>query len=128
MENPPDDLGINASLSEIRSRNNRELCRTSTTVGANWHADYAKSYHGGLVQIEIQFATVESMFKDFCGFRIASYERRLALGIEIVLMSPNQFFSHRRNSVTGMAYYDVAVKTMMAIGLNCPIWLIGIEE
>jgi len=32
-----------------------------------------------LVQIEAQFGTVESMFKDFCGFRIAYYERRLAL-------------------------------------------------
>ena len=34
-ENPPYDLGINTSLSEIRSQNNRELCRTSTTLGAN---------------------------------------------------------------------------------------------
>jgi len=126
-ENPPDDLGIIASLSDIRSRNIRELCSTSTTVGANWHADFAKRYAGGLVQVEVQFGTVESMFKDFCGFRIAHYERRLALGIEIVLVSPNRFFSHRRNSVSGMAYYDIAVKTMMAIGLDCPIWLVGIE-
>lgn len=126
-DNPPDDLGINTCFSEIRSRNSRELCRTSTTVDANWHADFAKRHCGGLVQIEAQFGTVESMFKDFCGFRIAYYERRLALGIELVLVSPNLFFSQRKNSVTGMAYYDIAVKTMMAIGLDCPIWLVGIE-
>jgi hypothetical protein len=47
-ENPPYDLGINTSLSEIRSQNNRELCRTSTTLGANWHADFARSYPSGL--------------------------------------------------------------------------------
>ena len=44
-----------------------------------------------LVQIEAQFGTVESMFKDFCGFRIAAFERRLSLGIEIILSNPNYY-------------------------------------
>ena len=68
------------------------------------------------------------MFKDFCGFKIAYYERRLSLGVEIVMSYPWLYFSHRKDSVSGMAYFDIAVKTLMAIGLNCPIWLIGIEE
>lgn len=36
------------------------------------------------------------MFKDFCGFRIASAERRLVLGIEIVLSNLVYYFVHRR--------------------------------
>ena len=39
----------------------------------------------GLVQVEAQFGKVESMFKDFCGFMIARFERRIALEIEIVM-------------------------------------------
>lgn len=108
--------------------NNRSLCTTSSTLGANWHADFAKSFDGRLVQIEAQFGKVESMFKDFCGFRIAHFERRLALGIEIVLSEPNVYFAHRKSSVSGMAYFDIAKRTLPAIGLGCPIWLVGIKE
>jgi len=108
--------------------NNRSLCVTSSTLGANWHADFAKSFDGRLVQVEAQFGKVESMFKDFCGFRIAHFERRLALGIEIVLSEPNIYFAHRKSSVSGMAYFDIAKRTIPAIGLECPIWLVGIKE
>ncbi|MDP6583023.1 MAG: hypothetical protein QF535_00100, partial [Anaerolineales bacterium] len=108
--------------------NNRTLCLSSTTLNTNWRADFAKSFNNKLVQIEIEFGTVESMFKDFCGFQIAHYEHRLALGIEIVLSHPNQYFSHRKNAISGMAYWETAKNTLLAIGLECPIWLIGITE
>ena len=68
---------------------NRKLCLTSTTLDTRWHAEFAKAFRSKLVQIEAQFSKVEAMFKDFCGFRIAYAERRLALGIEIVLSDPN---------------------------------------
>jgi len=68
------------------------------------------------------------MFKDFCGFRIARFEKRLTLGIEIVLCGPSKYFAHRRKSIGGMAYFDIAKNTLPAIGLECPIWLIGIKE
>jgi hypothetical protein len=68
------------------------------------------------------------MFKDFCGFRIAYAERRLALGIEIVLVDPPGYFSHRKSAVSGMASFDVAKSTLGQIGLQCPIWLVGVEE
>jgi len=68
------------------------------------------------------------MFKYFCGFKIAHFERRLSLGIEIVIFQHNKYFEHRKNSVTGMAYFDIAKKTLPAIGLDCPIWLIGIKD
>ncbi|MHB8156546.1 MAG: PDDEXK family nuclease [Desulfocucumaceae bacterium] len=118
--------GIKESSGKVQ--NFRPLCVTSSNLGANWHADFAKVFDGRLVQIEAQFGKVESMFKDFCGFRIACFERRLALGIEIVLCEPYKYFAHRKNSVGGMAYFDIANKTLPAIGLECPIWLIGIKQ
>jgi hypothetical protein len=128
-EQPPPELAIRNLTRSMLSRNNkRSLCVTSTTLDASWHSDFAKVFCSHLVQIEAQFGKVESMFKDFCGFRIARYERRLALGIEIVLCMPSKYFAHRRNAVGGMAYFDIAKNTLPAIGLDCPIWLIGIKE
>lgn len=106
--------------------NNRSLCLTSSTLQANWHSDFAKGFTGGLVQVEVQFGKVESMFKDFCGFKIAYEERRLLLGIEIVMSQPYEYFAHRKNSVGGMAYFNIAKETLPLIGLEAPIWLIGI--
>ncbi len=126
---PPTEFRITGTTKSIVSKNNnRSLCVTSTTLDASWHSDFAKMFGSNLIQIEAQFGKVESMFKDFCGFRIARFERRLSLGIEIVLCEPYKYFSHRRNAIGGMAYFDIAKKTLPAIGLNCPIWLIGIRE
>ena len=123
---PPDDLGIKAELRDIKANNNRSLCLTSTTLDTRWHCDFAKKFEKGLVQVEAQFGKVEAMFKDFCGFKIAYAERRLALGIEIVLCDPNRYFAHRRNAIGGMANFEIAKGTLNTIGLNCPIWLVGI--
>ena len=114
--------------SVIERDNKRPLCLTSTTLDSTWHSDFAKDFGRNLVQIEAQFGKVESMFKDFCGFRIARYERRLALGIEIILFEPTIYFSHRKNAISGMAYFEIAKKTLPSIGLDCPIWLIGLKE
>ena len=123
------DIGaITQSLDAIKSENNRNLCLTSTTLDTRWHSDFAKSYGLSLVQIEAQFGKVEAMFKDFCGFRIAYAERRLALGVEIILTDPPAYFAHRKSSVSGMASFDIAKNTLTSIGLDCPIWLIGIGE
>jgi len=124
----PDGLNKTLSLQDIKDRNQRNLCLTSTTLNTRWHADYAKSFGSKLVQVEAQFGKVEAMFKDFCGFRIAYSERRLALGIEIVLSDPNSYFAHRRHAIGGMASFDIAKRTLNTIGLDCPIWLVGIGE
>jgi hypothetical protein len=68
------------------------------------------------------------MFKDFCGFRIAYAERRIALGVKVVVSEQTKYFSHRRNAIGGMASFDVAKETLTTIGLECPIWLAGIAE
>jgi hypothetical protein len=70
-DNKPAALKENISLHEIKDRNIRNQCLTSTTLDTRWRADYAKSFESKLVQIEAQFGKVEAMFKDFCGFRIA---------------------------------------------------------
>ena len=115
-------------LTDIKKNNKHALCTTATTLDAKWCVDFAKLYNDKLVQIKIQFGKVESMFKDFAGFKIATFEKRLALGIEIVLSNPNIYFAHRKTAISGMAYFNIAQKTLPAIGLNCPIWLIGIKE
>jgi hypothetical protein len=127
-EFPPGDLGLTTSRPSIEKANKRPLCITSSTLDASWHSDFAKLFGDKLVQIEAQFGKVESMFKDFCGFRIARYEQRIALGIEIVLCEPYDYFSHRKSAIGGMAYFDIAKNTLPAIGLDCPIWLIGVKE
>ena len=124
---PPRELLIETSSKvTIGNGNDRSLCSTTTTLNAHWHSDFAKVFDDKLVQVEAQFGKVESMFKDFCGFRIARNEKRLALGIEIVICEPGQYFSHRKGVISGMAYFDIAKNTLPAIGLACPIWLIGI--
>ena len=108
--------------------NKRYLCSTLTTLDASWHSDFARSYSLGLVQLEVQFGKVEAMFKDFCGFRIAYFERRLALGIEIVMSEPGSYFAHRKSTVSGMAYFDIAKRPYLQSDQIAPIWLIGIKE
>jgi hypothetical protein len=124
----PFEVDIMQSLDVIRDKNLRELCLTSSTLETRWHADFAKRYGTDLVQVETQFGKVEAMFKDFCGFRIAYAERRLALGIEIVLADPPEYFAHRKNAFSGMASFDIAKYTLATIGLDSPIWVVGVEE
>jgi len=127
-DNRPDGIRTDMSIQVIKDQNERNLCRTSTTLDTRWHADFARSFGSKLVQIEAQFGKVEAMFKDFCGFRVAYAERRLALGIQIVLSDPNSYFALRKHVIGGMASFGVAKNTLTTIGLDCPIWLIGIGE
>lgn len=125
---PDKCLGLDCRLEDIKPFNERSLCLTSETLENKWYADFGKQFDAGIVQIEAQFGKMETMFKDFCGFRMAYAERRLALGIEIVMVDPGTYFAHRKNSVSGMARFKTAKDTLNAIGLDCPIWLIGIEK
>lgn len=122
----PFELDIMESLELVRDRNLRELCLTSSTLETRWHADFAKRYGRRLVQVETQFGQAEAMFKDFCGFRIAHAEGRLALGIEIVLVDPPRHVAQRQEPMDNLASFDIAKKTLTTIGLASPIWLLGI--
>ena len=109
---PPNNVKVDLTIEEIKRKNVRDLCQTSTTLETRWHSDFAKAFGSELVQIEAQFGKVEAMFKDFCGFRIAYAERRLALGIEIVLSDPNSYFSHRKHAIGGRANFDIAKNSL----------------
>lgn len=124
----PTDLNLKKDSSWPRKAYVRELCRTSTTLKTRCYADFAKVFGSKLVQMVAQFGKVDAIFKDFCGFRIAYAERRLALGIEIVLLEPTKYFPHQKGSIRGMASFSVAKEIVTIIGLECPIWLIGIKE
>ena len=63
--------------------------------------DFVKAYGSKLVQIEAQSRKIEVMFKDYGGSRITFAERRLALGIEILLSEPVKFFAHRKSPIRG---------------------------
>ncbi len=122
----PFELDLMESLEVIRDRNLRELCLTSSTLETRWHADFAKRYGSHLVQVETQFGQAEAMFKDFCGFRIAHAEGRLALGIEIVLVDPRRYLTNGKMASIELASFDIAKETLTKIGLDTPIWLVGI--
>jgi len=124
---PDECLGLDCHLDDIKPKNVRSLCLTSEILDNRWYADFSKQFDAGIVQVEAQFGKMEAMFKGFCGFRMAYAEKRLALGIEIVMVDPGAYFAHRKNSLIGMARFKTAKDTLNAIGLDCPIWLIGIE-
>ena len=126
---PPNNLRLgNVTFKGLQENNQRDLCLTSTTLDAKWRADFAKSYDGSLVHIEVRFGKVEAMFKDFCGFRIAHHEKRLHLGIEIVMSNPTEYFKKRKAAISGMAYFEIAKTVLPSMGLDCPICLIGVYE
>jgi hypothetical protein len=128
-EAPPRDLGLAdmEKRDQVRMQD-RDICRSATTVEADWRVDFAKAFGGKLVHLEVQFGKVESMFKDFCGFQIAWREGRIALGVSVVMCDPGKYFAHRVRAVSGMAYFSVAASTLPTIGLDCPIWVVGIEQ
>ena len=121
----PFELDFMESLEVLRDRNLRELCLTSSNLETRWHADFAKRYGSRLVQVETQLGKAESMFKDFCGFRIAHAEGRLALGIEIVMVDPPGHRPQHMKTTDNLASFDIAQKTLTTIGLDSPIWLLG---
>jgi len=125
---PDKCLGLDCCFDDIKPRNDRRLCLISETLDTPLYADFGKQSDAGLIQIEARFGKVEAMFKDFCGFGMAYTERRLALGIEIVLADPASFFAHRKRAAIGMAKFRTARDALTSIGLDCPVWLIGIQE
>ena len=46
----------------------------------------------------------------------------------IVLSDPMSYFAHRKSAIGGMASFHVAKDTLNVIGLDCPIWLVGVKE
>lgn len=127
-DHPDECLCLDCCIDDIKPNNHRNLCLTSETLDNKWYADFGKQFDHGLVQVEAQFGKMEAMFKDFCGFRMAYSEKRLCLGIEIVMIDPAYYFNHRKSAVSGMAKFKIAKDTLTAINIDCPIWIVGVED
>lgn len=128
-ETPPPDLGM-ASVDRhlLEARRDRTACLASTILEHRWVIDFCKTFARNRVYLEVQFGKKEAVLMDFCKLRIAYYEKHLSLGIEMVLVDPTGFFAHRRAAVSGMARFSVAKEILPIIGLECPIWLIGLSD
>ena len=65
----PTAAGTNApsqfNLEQVKERNQRDHCLTSTTLDTLWRADFAKSFDGKLVQIEAQLARLRQCSRIF---------------------------------------------------------------
>jgi hypothetical protein len=124
----PIDLNILESLSDIKDNNTRDFCLASTAFDTFWHADFGKKMNDQLLQVKAQFGQVDQLYKDFCGFRIARVESGLSLGIEIVMENPVGFGRLSKHKGSGLAGFNDARRTLTAVGLDCPIWLIGLSD
>ena len=126
---PPTDISLTVDIVQPKKVNSRRLCRTSTTLKARmacrlcqsfWCTSWFRSRHSS--------ARSRLCSRSFVGSGLPMLRGRLALGIEIVLSEPTNYFAHRKSSIGGMASFDVARETLTTIGLECPIWLVGIAE
>ena len=126
-ETAPEEFNLSLKLSDIKKSNDPGLCVTSNKINTDTQSDYAKLYGPQLVQLEIQFATMEEAAKDFTEFRIAFAEKRIGLGIELVPGSRELFSPDNKTGEDTPAYFDEAQKMLVMLDLDCPIWLIGLE-
>ncbi len=124
---PDPCLGLDCQLEDLKPNNQRSLCLTAETIDHHRYADFGMQFDSGIVQLEVQFGKMENLLMDFCGFRMAYAEKRLALGIAMVLVDPGGYFSRPDEDFKDMARFDAAKDALNAIGLDCPIWLVGIE-
>ena len=125
----PADLGVDhltkQGIEPLRSRAARVA---STILEHRFIMDFSKAFGPHRVYLEAQFGKKEASLMDFCKFRIAHHERHLSLGIEVLLFDPDTFFAHRRDAISGMARFGVGKEILSVLGLECPIWLVGLEE
>ena len=125
----PADLGVDGlSKEDIEPLRSAAACVASTVLDHRFVMDFSKAFGPHRVYLEAQFGKKEASLMDFCKLRIAYRERHLSLGIELLMYDPNAFFAHRRAAVSGMATFGVAKEILPVLGLECPIWLIGLEE
>jgi hypothetical protein len=124
---PPEDLGLGRlTRSKLEASRRRSECLASAILGHEWVFDFAKTFGYHRVCLEVQFGKKAALFMDFCKLRIAYYERRLSLGVVLVMCEPSHYFRHRRAAVSGMAEFSVAKEALPIIGLECPLWVIGL--
>tara|TARA_B100000315_G_C14424369_1_gene517100 strand:- start:71 stop:604 length:534 start_codon:yes stop_codon:yes gene_type:complete len=128
-------LGPNAKQAEY----NKELKKYFSSAGwveevkvsKNKHigmkCDFYKTFNNNQVFLEIQFGKTEAILKDVCKMQIAYDEQSLDLGIVIVPLDPNQMFSERKKSISGMAYFTMVKHVLPYLHFKYPMWVIGLN-
>ena len=93
---------------------------TAHLVGTGLKGDFVKNH----VFIEVEFGNVASMHRDLLKFHIAN---RAQLGQVGVLVTATQRFAKFFDQ--GVATFEnaVATKPYMSIGIQMPLWIVGIE-
>lgn len=90
------------------------------TSASNLKGDFVR----GKVFVEVEFGNSSSMFRDLFKFQVASRSR---VGEVAVLVVATDRFARRFDS--NVATFESALKLLpyMAIGLQMPVWILGIE-
>lgn len=126
---PPNELQLEGFTKEKIERSRRkEDCLITSNLALDWYADFGKSFDSKSILVEVQFGKIEAAFRDFCRFAITYHERRMDLGILVVIFQPKEYFSEEGSRVSGMADFETVKNAIWAVDLNCPIWLIGLRE
>ena len=128
-------LGPNAKQSEynleLKKSFNSEKWNEEEKISNDTHirmtADFSKNFDGKQIYLEVQFGKTEALIRDICKMQIAFSEKLLTLGVIIVPYEPRHMFALRKQSISGMAYLEMGIKTLQHLPFNFPIWMIGLN-
>ena len=126
-DHSPKDLNLSLTLDEIKKLHNEEMCKTSQNLPTHTTSDFAKKLNNKTVKMGVQFGSLEKLSQDFIKYRISYVEKRLDLGIELVIKDKTIFSLDEDNDSESPVLFNTATNTLVMLGLECPICLIGIE-
>ena len=90
-------------------------------------SDFAKEFVDKTVKMGVAFGKPDKILQDFIKLRISYAEKRMALGIELVVKDKTIFSFSEENNSEPPVLFDSAINTLVMLDIECPIWLIGIE-
>lgn len=112
---PPENLRLSLSVETIIESNKPEFCKSSSNLDIDSKSDFAKKYDGQLVQMEIQTDDLKEIASDLIKFRIAFAEKKIQVGIEIIIQNENE-----------PAAFENVKAMLVKLDVDCPVWVIGI--
>jgi len=123
---PVDQAALNKAIqSHLRSSGwSTEPIAAGSLTGKDAPRGLKGDFVRGKVFVEVEFGNVASMHRDFFKFQIAN---RAGAGEVAVLIVATQRFAKFFDS--GIATYEAALRHLpyLAIGIQMPIWFVGIE-
>jgi len=111
----PDGPKQSPTMNSVIESNDPELCKTSSNLEIETESDFAKKFDTQMVQLEIQADDLEEIASDLIKFRIAFAEKRIQVGIEIIIQNGN-----------GLSEFENVKDMLVKLDVDCPVWLISI--